>query len=541
MLAQGTEPPTSLAGIAGGSAAEPDYEAMDEEHRRLLGVIRQARTCLAACSFCTFRYPCLSWRAARNRRALGCCVRQAGTGEAEAVRAEPKDVVVVRAQLPTGLDRDQRRAPGAAAGDDQGAAAPQITLRLFVTYTVRPSLPAPLKACCCVSDALVGAHGAMAGDGRYRRRYAAPGAALPSALRTEQRGAADAARLRLWHACYGVCFPTQHASHASILSIARPCCCPVRRVLRNAMWEGVPATRITSRKSRTHLWRLLCRLVYGPLQVPVVLLASKEALPGSRELGVSVCYTTSAGEPRTAVVWVALPLCLFVVAVPPVKAARFKLTLDTNRPPPVLTSLFEELGHAAAQSNAVSFQFWCGDEVTIIVSKSAGRYRLQSNQSEALWLLAEELQQRLRVYFAAETAPPPGEGPLAFSCAEALPLEELSALVEAHFAARQAVGAATRQLEERAAQLRAVQKRLLMRYKDKTPQPLAELSQLLEGAFRQLQEAGVAVERAQREARRHHARVQARDGRRFCTLLYTLLRALLHRAVLCCVPCHSCR
>ena len=83
--------------MAGAAVAEPDYEAMDEEHRKLLAVIRQATA-----------------------------------GEAE-VRSEPRDVVTVRAQLPTSLDRDTRR-----GGEEPGSSAPQITIRLFVTYAACP-------------------------------------------------------------------------------------------------------------------------------------------------------------------------------------------------------------------------------------------------------------------------------------------------------------------------------------------------------------------------------------------------------------------
>ena len=40
-------------------------------------------------------------------------------------------------------------------------------------------------------------------------------------------------------------------------------------------------------------------------------------------------------------------------------------------------------------------------------------------------------------------------------------------------------------LEERAQQFRAIQRRLLTRFKDKTPSPLANLDTLLDGTYRQ--------------------------------------------------------
>lgn len=244
-------------------------------------------------------------------------------------------------------------------------------------------------------------------------------------------------------------------------------------------------------------------------QVPVVLLASKEGLPGSNIMTVTVSYATASGEPRTAVVDVALPLCLFVFPVPPVKAAKYKLTLDTNRPPPVLTSLFEDaLGPPiGGVTNVVTVQFWCGDTVTVIVSKSAGRYRLQSDNFEAMWLLAEDLCARLAGYFAQEPQMPP-EGPFRVTFSEVLPLDDFFTVIDAHFANRKALAANAQALSQRAEQFRVVQRRLLVRYKDKTPLPLGPLSALLDGSFRDLQETGVLLERSQREVRRGHARLQ---------------------------------
>lgn len=55
----------------------------------------------------------------------------------------------------------------------------------------------------------------------------------------------------------------------------------------------------------------------------------------------------------------------------------------------------------------------------------------------------------------AVTLPPPGPWPL----------QEWYALVDAHFAARQAAAGVRAQLDERAAQMRSIQKRLLVRFR----------------------------------------------------------------------------
>lgn len=91
-------------------------------------------------------------------------------------------------------------------------------------------------------------------------------------------------------------------------------------------------------------------------------------------------------------------MCCRVVA--PVKTAAFKLVFDTNREPPALTALFDDLftcsplaGDAARSvgASAMSIRYVNGDTATVLVSKQGGRYRLQSDTFEAMWLLASEL------------------------------------------------------------------------------------------------------------------------------------------------------
>jgi len=49
------------------------------------------------------------------------------------------------------------------------------------------------------------------------------------------------------------------------------------------------------------------------------------------------------GDARGDVLQVALPLSLFCQLVAPQQAAVFKVTLDTNRPPPQLVELFQDM------------------------------------------------------------------------------------------------------------------------------------------------------------------------------------------------------
>ena len=212
------------------------------------------------------------------------------------------------------------------------------------------------------------------------------------------------------------------------------------------------------------------------------------------------------GEPRVATHEARVPLSLFAERIAPVKRAAHKVTLDTNRAPPLLASLFFDAdpqdgsAPSAAAANVVSFAYGDGSDVTVIVSKNAGRYRLQSSSFGAMWLVLDELCRRLRRYYAAEEAgagaDENGAEPFAVSFAEALPLQDFFAAVDAHHAARAARNGALATLSDRARQFRAVQKRLLVRFKDKNPQSLEHLDAVLAGAY-----GAVTSEAAEAEAR----------------------------------------
>lgn len=53
----------------------------------------------------------------------------------------------------------------------------------------------------------------------------------------------------------------------------------------------------------------------------------------------------------------------------------------------------------AVPQNAIGFQLLPGAEVTLVVSKTSERYRLQSDCFEALALFEAELVKRLRQYY----------------------------------------------------------------------------------------------------------------------------------------------
>lgn len=200
------------------------------------------------------------------------------------------------------------------------------------------------------------------------------------------------------------------------------------------------------------------------------------------------------GVPRVTQCKFRLPLKLVCLPGQPSKTASHKLTIDTNKPPVSLLSLFPGFGNQTEeeQVNVMGFRFLGGSQVTLLASKTSQRYRIQSEQFEDLWLITNELILRLREYFEKQ-----GSKDFACSFSGSMPLQEYFALIDHHFELRKNGEKLEELLSERAVQFRAIQRRLLTRFKDKTPAPLQHLDTLLEGTYQQVMALADAVEESQ--------------------------------------------
>ncbi|XP_064409220.1 protein PTHB1 isoform X2 [Latimeria chalumnae] len=206
-------------------------------------------------------------------------------------------------------------------------------------------------------------------------------------------------------------------------------------------------------------------------------------LPAKLEGDAAVSYSTPTGAPRVAQCKFSLPLKLICLPVQPSKNAVYKITLEANKPPVNLVDLFPDfvLKSEDDQVNALGFQFITGSRVTLLASKTSQRYRIQSEDFEDLWLLTKELICRFEEYFAKQ-------GTKDFTCIfpGPVPLQEYFQFVDRHFELRLNDEKYQVLLSERAVQFRAIQRRLLIRFKDKTPAPLQNLDTLLDGTYRQM-------------------------------------------------------
>uniref|UniRef100_A0A8C6DLS5 Bardet-Biedl syndrome 9 n=1 Tax=Moschus moschiferus TaxID=68415 RepID=A0A8C6DLS5_MOSMO len=200
------------------------------------------------------------------------------------------------------------------------------------------------------------------------------------------------------------------------------------------------------------------------------------------------------GIPRVSQCKFRLPLKLVCLPGQPSKTASHKLTIDTNKSPVSLLSLFPGFAKQSEddQVNVMGFRFLGGSQVTVLASKTSQRYRIQSEQFEDLWLITNELIIRLQEYFEKQ-------GIKDFTCSfsGSVPLQEYFELIDHHFELRINGEKLEELLSERAVQFRAIQRRLLTRFKDKTPAPLQHLDTLLDGTYKQVIALADAVEENQ--------------------------------------------
>lgn len=110
------------------------------------------------------------------------------------------------------------------------------------------------------------------------------------------------------------------------------------------------------------------------------------------------------------------------------------------------------------------------------------------------------------------------------SFSEPLPLTEYFEMIEEHLRARHELADLSAQLEQRAHQFRVIEKRLLLRLKDRNPAPLASLELLFQGTYAQLMDLARATENAQ-ESRSFQA-VRLSAGTRLLLMLCRLRFAL---------------
>ncbi|XP_046907324.1 LOW QUALITY PROTEIN: protein PTHB1, partial [Hypomesus transpacificus] len=236
---------------------------------------------------------------------------------------------------------------------------------------------------------------------------------------------------------------------------------------------------------------------------------------------VAVSYSSPTGVPRVAQCKFFLPLRLVCCPTSTSKNAKYKVTVDTNKPPVNLNKVFPDFAEKSEdkEGNAMAFHFISGARVTVLASKTSQRYRIQSDSFEDIWLVAKELVQRFDSHFQAL-----GVKDFRNSFSGPIPLSEYFETVDQHFELRVSAEKYQDLLSERAVQFRAIQRRLLTRFKDKTPAPLQNLDTLMEGTYRQVIALADAAEDNRALLERAFSRL--RSASHLLILLVTLWQGL---------------
>ncbi|XP_053183635.1 protein PTHB1, partial [Scomber japonicus] len=227
------------------------------------------------------------------------------------------------------------------------------------------------------------------------------------------------------------------------------------------------------------------------------------------------------GVPRVLQARFSLPLALVSVPASPTKTTKFKITVDTNQAPVDLNAIFPEFSAKSEDKdgNSLAFQFLSGAKVTVLASKTSQRYRIQSDSFEDMWLVVKELVQRFDLHFTKL-----GVKDFKKSFSGPIPLQEYFLSVDHHFQLRVSAQQYQDLLSERAVQFRAIQRRLLTRFKDKTPAPLQNLDTLLDATYSQVMALAEAAE--ENRALLEEAFVRLRSASHLLVLLMTLWQGL---------------
>jgi Bardet-Biedl syndrome 9 protein len=263
-----------------------------------------------------------------------------------------------------------------------------------------------------------------------------------------------------------------------------------------------------------------------PVMIKLYMYVRREEIASSLKCDVVATYKSKAGEPRIANHTVQLPLFLACTLRIPVKAAAFKFTLDTGVAPIPLTEIFDDLIFALkeqgqnvsevvgnTEAQAMGFQVWANGTgnpnsppatVSILLSKTGGRYRVQSDCLPALHLFTSELEKRLNLVMAVNTDEKITAAQVAntvskVKCDDKMPLDAYFDEITAHFDVRKQLQGLYSELNDTSHLFRVIQKRLLTRFKDRNASLLGGLDVVMRETYQNLLRLADMTSTAQKE------------------------------------------
>ncbi|RWS09346.1 protein PTHB1-like isoform X1, partial [Dinothrombium tinctorium] len=206
-------------------------------------------------------------------------------------------------------------------------------------------------------------------------------------------------------------------------------------------------------------------------------------LPQDLKLTALVTYVTSEGFPRVAQKSVNLPLYLVARYCSPVKEAEYSLSFDVIcQSNTELKQVFSDLSDFFDTTNTltdgfslnVSFYDQNSASVSVIVTSRAmqHKFKFKSDSMASLAFVARELMRRLAAHnIRYDTAS---------LNKNSFPVDAYLRTVENHLNVRYKLMEEEQTLSNITSQFRALQKRLLVKLKDRNPSPLTNLDLMIE-------------------------------------------------------------
>ena len=158
-----------------------------------------------------------------------------------------------------------------------------------------------------------------------------------------------------------------------------------------------------------------------------------------------------------------LPLSFFLRVGSIVKDSKFKITLCTNKDVISIPNIFKELTSEyidseliKSASNAIGFMYPNKGDVTIIISKAGGRYRIQSSHYESLLFITQVIFNKLSEIYSYD---------IEIFIEDDMSIKDYFNIIETHFNLMEKRKNQNAELEKYSNLYTIVQKNLLNKYK----------------------------------------------------------------------------
>ncbi|KAM3129039.1 hypothetical protein pb186bvf_018883 [Paramecium bursaria] len=192
---------------------------------------------------------------------------------------------------------------------------------------------------------------------------------------------------------------------------------------------------------------------------------STKFVPSNRYVNLSINWTGGCLSHK-----IQLPLQLFCYMIPPNKNAEYKITLLVNNIQ-VMKTFNDIIQTEGSQENPSQMTLQLANsQVTVLVSKQNDKWRIQSDQFESLGFILGEIIKRLgnKVQYTDQ-----------------IPLQDIFKVYDDLEDFKQLFQDYEKQMEQKALEFRAIEKKLLSRFKESNPAQFKSLELLLQISFDQ--------------------------------------------------------